>query len=276
MDKRDTTPIIVNGELRVNQKRNRTEKDDFKEPKKNPFADLLLTLICIGLIGYGVYTLVNKDDKKENKKSNSNSNVTSNVESNSNSNIKTIKYEDVLILTKLESTNLYSKADLAAMNTQEGLSVVNLSNNAAMALASKIADKKVADGKIYITEEELDNSIKQLFGTKEYIKRAFVCGKDLYTHNQETKMYYVLEESNNKITYSKYDYVEKNEENDTLVIKNYVLYNDGVKSWTLNNTALTETVTKDNMKENLNLLKYYEYKFNKINDNYYLSNISIK
>lgn len=276
MDKRDTTPIIVNGELRVNQKRNRTKKDDFKEPKKNPFADLLLTLICIGLIGYGVYTLVNKDDKKENKKSNSNSNVTSNVESNSNSNIKTIKYEDVLILTKLESTNLYSKADLAAMNTQEGLSVVNLSNNATMALASKIADKKVADGKTYITEEELDNSIKQLFGTKEYIKRAFVCGKDLYTHNQETKMYYVLEESNNKITYSKYDYVEKNEENDTLVIKNYVLYNDGVKSWTLNNTALTETVTKDNMKENLNLLKYYEYKFNKINDNYYLSNISIK
>ena len=276
MDKRDTTPIIVNGELRVNQKRNRTKKDDFKEPKKNPFADLLLTLICIGLIGYGVYTLVNKDDKKENKKSNSNSNVTSNVESNSNSNIKTIKYEDDLILTKLESTNLYSKADLAAMNTQEGLSVVNLSNNAAMALASKIADKKVADGKIYITEEELDNSIKQLFGTKEYIKRAFVCGKDLYTHNQETKMYYVLEESNNKITYSKYDYVEKNEQNDTLVIKNYVLYNDGVKSWTLNNTALTETVTKDNMKENLNLLKYYEYKFNKINDNYYLSNISIK
>ena len=276
MDKRDTTPIIVNGELRVNQKKNRPIKDDYKEPKKNPIMDLFLTLICIGLIGYGVYTLVNKEDKKEDKKSNSNSNITSNVESNSNSNIKKIKYEDVLILTKLESTNVYSKEDLAAMNTPEGLNIAYLSNNATMALASKIADKKVANGKTYITEEELDNSLKQLFGNKEYIKRAFICGKDLYTHNQETKMYYVLEENNNKITYSKYDYVEKNEDNGVLIVKNYVLFNDGEKSWTLNNTALTTLVTKDNMKDSLSLLKYYEYKFNKINDNYYLSNISIK
>jgi len=276
MDKRDTTPIIVNGELRVNQRKRIPSGDDYKEPKKKPLLDLFLTLICIGLIGYGVYTLVNKDDKKENKKSNSNSNITSNVESNSNSNIKKIKYENVLILTKLESTNLYTKEDLAAMNTTEGLNVANLSNNATMSLASKIADKKIVSGKTYITEDELDNSIKQLFGNKEYIKRAFICGKDLYTHNQETKMYYVLEENNNKIEYSKYDYVEKNEENGVLIVKNYVLYTDGVKSWTLNNTVLSEIVNKDNMKTNLELLKYYEYKFNKVNDMYYLSNISIK
>ena len=276
MDKRDTTPIIVNGELRINNNKKFPYKDDYKEPKKHPISDLVLTALCIVLIGYAVNSLVNKKDDKEDKKSNSNSNITSNVESNSNSNVKKIKYDDVVILTKLESTNLYTKEDLAAMNTTDGLSMLNLSNNATLSLASKIADKKLVNGKTSITEEELDNSIKLLFGNKEYTKRAFRCGKDLYTYNQETKMYYLMEESTNKIEYSKFDYVEKVEENNSLIVKNYVVYTDNIKSWTLNNTILTEQVNGNNMKENINLLKYYEYKFNKVGDNYILSTITIK
>lgn len=274
MNKRDNTPIIVNGELRVNNIKNKGYKDDYKEPKKNPLGDLFLTLICIGLIGYGVYSLTNKNDKKENT-SNSNSNITSNVESNSNSNVKKIKYDD-LVLTKLESTNVYTKEDLLAMNTQEGLNVVNLSNNAKMSLASKLATKNNSNEKKYITEEELDNFIKLLFGNIDYTKRAFRCGKNLYTHNQETKMYYVMEESTNNINYSKYDYVETKEENNTLIVKNYVVYTDGTKSWTINDIQLNELIDGDNMKSKLDLLKYYEYKFNKVNDNYILSTITIK
>ena len=280
MDKRDVTPIIVNGELSVNQKKKRPFNDGYKEPEKKPLTDLLLTLVCIGFIGYGVYTLTNKKEDKKNELSNSNSNEvieqTSNITSNSNSNVKKIKYEDVLVLTKLESTNLYTKDDIALMNTQNGLSVASMSNNAKMSLASKVATKNTSNGKSFITEEELDNSMKLLFGNIEYTKRAFICGKDLYTHNQETKLYYVMEESNNSITYSKYDYVEKIEENDVLIVKNYVVYSDGTKSWTINNIALQELVNGENMKEKLNLLKYYEYRFNKVNDNYILSTITIK
>ena len=283
MNKRDVTPIIVNGELSLNQKRNKASNDGYKEPKKNPLIDLLLTLVCIGFIGYGVYTLNNKD-KSDDGTSNSNTNVesnvssdiSSNISSNSNSNIKNIKYEEVLVLTKLESVNLYTKEDLTAMNTVNGLNVINMSNNAKMSLASKVALKSTSGGKVFITEEELDNSMKALFGDIVYTKRAFRCGKDLYTHNQETKNYYVMEESLNTVKYSKYDYVEKSEENDTLIYKNYVVYTDGTKSWTINNIPLTELVNGDNMKEKLNLLKYYEYKFNKVNDNYILSTITIK
>ena len=271
MNKGDTTPIIVNGELRVNNKKDRFNNDNFKEPKKKPILDLFLTLICVCLIGYGVYTLVNKDDTDNKENDKSNSNITSNEVSNSNSN-KKIDYEKLFILTKLESTNVYSKADISAMNSTNGLSVSNLSNNAKLSLASKLSNNDSS----YITEEELDNSIKQLFGNIEYIKRAFICGKDLYTHNQETKMYYVMEESNTKIEYSKFDYVDITEEEESLIVKNYVVFTDGTKSWTLNNVMLNVLVNGDNIKDNLNILKHYEYKFNKINDNYYLSNISIR
>ena len=58
--------------------------------------------------------------------------------------------------------------------------------------------------------------------------------------------------------------------------KDYVLYTDNIKSWTINNNQLSELVTSTNMKEKVSLLKYYEYSFSKVDNKYYLTNIAIK
>ena len=275
MNKKDITPIIVNGELNTGKRKVYKEKK-FKQPKKNPLADFFLTLIGLVLVGYGVYTLVYKKEEKKDEIKNSNSNI---VESNITSNTistKKIDYIKDLQLGIVESTNVFTKEDVSALLSPNGLNIVNMSNNAKLALASKIASEVDVRGKKYITDEEMDISIKSLFGNITYNKESFIKGKNKYIYNQETKMYYLLSVDDINLNYSKYDYFNKLEENNILKVQDYVLYTDNTKSWTINNIQLSELVTNNNMKDKLSLLKYYEYTFTKNENNYYLTNIIIK
>lgn len=276
-DKNKTTPLFVNGELNDSTRRRKARKiQNEKLPTKRfGAADIFLSLIGLVLIGYGVYNIVYKDDnEKFDSNSSSNSNITSNeIEKE----VKKIDYTKYIELDAIEEKNVFNSEDILLFSN--GGDISNISNNAKLALASKLAKKHVIDGKSYILEEEMDKSIKDLFGSINYIKSKFVIGNDVYTYNQETKRYYLLDNTEKfNLTYKKYNYSEMEENDNKMIIKNFVGYtdNNNTFSTTLGNVRLDVVISNDNIKDNISILKYYEYEFIKENDSYKLISISIK
>lgn len=257
-------PVIVNGELNTGKKRKRKKEEPLPQ-KTFRFSDIVLTIIGVLLIVYGVYGLINKEpDKKEVE----NSNETSEVK---------INFEEYLVLNAVENTNVYSNEDLTNMNN--GLLSIDLSNNAKLALGSRLVDKHTIDNEVYILEEELDNGIKKLFGDITYIKDAFTLGDNVYVYNQETKRYYLLTNTKKiNLNYQKYSHIVKEEMDNKLIIREYVGYTslDNTRSWTLNSVNISEIINSTNIKDKYTLLKYYEYEFLKNNDRYILNKITIK
>lgn len=271
-DKNKVTPLFVNGELNDSTRRRRTKKiQNEKLPTKRfGIPDFFLSLIGLVLIGYGVYNIVYKNDNKNNS---SNSNITS--KENKNESVK-IDYKKYIELDEIEETNVFNSDDIVSIDN--GLDVNKLSNNAKLALASKLVKKYTIDEKIYILEEDLDKSLKNLFGDINYTKSKFEIGNNIYIYNQETKRYYLL--GNNEISksYKKYNYSVVEENDNEMIIKNYIAYtdNDNTFSITLGKTKIDIIINNDNIKQNYKVLKYYEYKFIKENSNYKLINIAIK
>lgn len=274
-DKKEVTPIIVNGELNIRKKskNNSHQKDRF--PKKSfGFGDIILSLIGLALVIYGVYTLVNKEENNVESE-----NVQSNiVEDTKKEEFKIEEIEKYLIFSAEELSNVYSATDINGMIN--GLSVNYLSNNAKLALAFKITTPHVVGDETYFLEDELDTSIKTLFGNNiTYQKEGFTLGNNIYTYNQETKRYYLLNNTKTiNLNYKKFDYTEKEELDNKLIVCEYVAYTDlnSTKSWTLNNTLLPVIIDDNNIKEKYKELKYFEYEFVKNDNNYQLDKITIK
>lgn len=274
-DKNNVTPLFVNGELNDSTRRRKARKiQNEKLPTKRFGApDIFLSFIGLLLIGYGVYNVVYKDNNKNSDNSSSNSNITSNEIKKE----EKIDYTKYIELDSIEEKNVFDSNDISLFIS--GGDISNLSNNAKLALASKLVNKHIIDDKVYILEDDMDKSINKLFGNIKYIKSKFIIGNDVYTYNQETKRYYLIDnEEKYNLTYKKYNYsvVEKND--NKMIIKNYIGYtdNNNTFSTTLGNDRLSVVINKDNIKNNIGILKCYEYEFIKENDNYKLSSISIK
>ena len=277
-DKNNVIPLFVNGELNDSTRRRKARKiNEVKLPTKRfGAADLFLSFIGLLLVGYGLYSVFYKNTN-ENKNSNSsisNSNITSNEIKNDKIEINYTKYIE---LTAIEEKNVFSSDDKVIFNSDCQIS--NLSNNAKLALASKLANKHTVNDKSYILEEEMDKSIKNLFGNINYTKSKFVMGNELYTYNQETKRYYLMDNSEKyNLTYKRYNYSTVDKQDNKMIIKNYAGYtdNNNTFSTTLGNTRLNVVISNDNIKDNINSLKYYEYEFIKENDGYKLISILLK
>lgn len=276
-NKNEVTPLIINGELnmRKTKKKNKIKKDSL--PKKSfGFSDIFLSIIGFILVIYGIYTIINKEDKKKSIEDNTvNSNI---VENEKKEELNTDIIKNKLSFSKEELSNIYSPIDLNGMINK--LDVTNLSNNAKMSLAMKFTTPHVVGDELYILEEELDNSIKMLFGKNiNYQKEAFTLGNNIYTYNQETKRYYLMDNTKKlNLTYNQIDFSESEELNDKLVIREYIAYTElnGTKSWTLNNMLLNIIIDENNIKEQYKNLKCFEYEFIKNGDNYNLVTITIK
>lgn len=273
-NKKEVTPIIVNGELNMRKKSKSNNRQKDKLPKKSfGFSDIILSLIGLVLVVYGVYTLINKDNKTESE------NVQSNiVEGTKKEESKMDSIEKYLVFSAEELSNIYSITDLNGMIN--GLSINDLSNNAKLALAFKITTPHVIGNETYFTEDELDASIKILFDNNiTYQKESFTLGNDIYTYNQETKRYYLIDNTKTiNLNYKKFDYTEKEELDNKLIVREYVAYTDSnsTKSWTLNNTLLPIIIDDNNIKEKYKDLKYFEYEFVRNDKNYHLDKIAIK
>ena len=273
-NKKEVTPIIVNGELNMRKKSKSNNRQKDKLPKKSfGFSDIILSLIGLVLVVYGVYTLINKDNKTESE------NVQSNiVEGTKKEESKMDSIEKYLVFSAEELSNIYSITDLNGMIN--GLSINDLSNNAKLALAFKITTPHVIGNETYFTEEELDASIKILFDNNiTYQKESFTLGNDIYTYNQETKRYYLIDNTKTiNLNYKKFDYTEKEELDNKLIVREYVAYTDSnsTKSWTLNNTLLPIIIDDNNIKEKYKDLKCFEYEFVRNDKNYHLDKIAIK
>lgn len=279
-DKNNVTPLFVNGELNDSTRRRNARKiNNEKLPTKRYGApDLLLSIIGLLLVGYGVYNIVYKDDiEKNNSVSNSNlsnSNITSNETKDVNQKIDYTKYIE---LSAIEEKNIFNADDKLIINNNGQIS--NLSDNAKLALASKLANKHIIDGKSYILEDDMDKSIKDLFGNISYVKSKFIIGNDVYTYNQETKRYYLLDDSKKyNLTYVRYNYSIVEEKDNKMIIKNYVGYTDDNNTFsiTLGGNKLNVVINNENIKDNISILKYYEYEFIKNDGKYILNSISIK
>lgn len=276
-NKKEVTPIIVNGELNIRKKSKSNNHQKDKLPKKSfGFSDIVLSLIGLVLVIYGVYTLINKEDKDNNVESET---VQSNiVEDNKKEESKMDNIEKYLVFSAEELSNVYSITDLGGMIN--GLSINDLSNNAKLSLAFKITTPHVVGNETYLLEDEIDASIKTLFGSNiTYQKEGFTLGNNIYTYNQETKRYYLMDTTKTiNLNYKKFDYTEKEELDNKLIVREYVAYTDSnsSKSWTLNNTLLPVIIDDNNIKEKYKDLKYFEYEFIKNNNNYQLYKITIK
>ncbi len=276
-NKKEVTPIIVNGELnmRKKQKVKNAQRDNL--PKKTfGFSDIILSLIGFLLVIYGVYTIINKEEKENDIK---NEPVQSNIIDQTKKDGLTIdSIKKYLSFSKEELSNIYSLEDLQQM--ANGLNVANLSNNAKLSLAMKFTKPHVVEKERYVLEDELDNSIKNLFGNAiVYQKAAFTFGDNIYTYNQEMKRYYLMDNTKKmNLAYNKFDYSEAEEIDDKLIIREYIAYTDlsGTKSWTLNNMALTVVINERNIKEQYKNFKCFEYEFVKVDDSYQLVTITIK
>ncbi len=274
-DKKEVTPIIVNGELNIRKKSKNNSHQKDRLPKKSfGFSDIILSLIGLILVIYGIYTLINKEENNVESE-----NVQSNiVEDTKKEEFKIEEIEKYLIFSAEELSNAYSATDINGMIN--GLPVNDLSNNAKLSLAFKITTPHVVGGETYFLEDELDTSIKTLFGNNiTYQKDGFTLGNNIYTYNQETKRYYLID--NTKIinlNYKKFDYTEKEELDNKLIVREYVAYTDlnSTKSWTLNNTLLSVIIDDNNIKEKYKELKCFEYEFIKGDNNYQLDKITIK
>lgn len=273
-NKKEVTPIIVNGELNMRKKSKSNNRQKDKLPKKSfGFSDIILSLVGLVLVVYGVYTLINKDNKAESEIVQSNI-----VEGTKKEESKMDSIEKYLVFSAEELSNIYSITDLNGMIN--GLSINDLSNNAKLALAFKITTPHVIGNETYFTEDELDASIKILFGNNiTYQKESFTLGNDIYTYNQETKRYYLIDNTKTiNLNYKKFDYTEKEELDNKLIVREYVAYTDSnsTKSWTLNNTLLPIIIDDNNIKEKYKDLKYFEYEFVRNDKNYHLDKIAIK
>lgn len=265
---KNVVPLIVNGEINDGRNRkNKPVKEEKLPTKKFTFFDFILSLIGVALVVYGVMNF-SIEDKKETK--NSSSNVESNVTSQENEVKNEIDYKKLITFDKYEIYNIYSSNDLSLMTN--GLDVTNLSNNAKIAIVSRISPNKGN----YILVDELDKTFKRIFDTT-YEKDEFIRGNYVYTYNKETGRYYLKSnEKNQNITYNFYNYIEEEKNGNDLILKDYVLYESNTNKWSLSNTIVDSSVTKDNMKDNKDKLKYFEYKFTKSNDDYILKTITIK
>lgn len=273
-DKDKVIPLFVNGELNDHKRRKQANRiQNEKLPTKRFGAgDIFLTIIGLLLVVYGVYSVINKDNNKQEESVNKESNITSNIEFNNN-----LDYTKYLELDEIEEKRLYTSSDLSLLNT--GLNVEELSNNAKLALSSRLANKHTIDGKTYILESDLDSSIKTLFGNINYTNSSFTYGVNTYTYNQETKRYYLMDDSiEANLSYKKYNYIVKEDTDNGMIIKVYVAYTslDGSFSTTLSQIKLESVIDSNNIKQEYNKLKYYEYEFIKENDDYHLTKISIK
>lgn len=281
-EKDNVTPLFINGEFNDRTKRQRpTLNNNDKLPtKRYGFGDVLLTLIGIALIGYGIYMYMNKDEsKKEND--NSNSVVTEEKKSNKNSTKekKELDYAKLVSLTEVNEKRLFSATDLKLLQT--GLEVSQMSDNLKLGMAARISEKKYYDNgsNSYILDDELDSKMKLIFGNINYNKGVITYGNNTFTYNQETKMYYLFENSEKfNLNYKRYNYVTKDKLDDKLIVKNYVAYtmNDKTKSTTLNNTALNIIIDDNNIKDQIGILKYYEYEFVLEDGSYHLKKITLK
>lgn len=276
-NKNEVTPIIVNGELNTRKKNKKKMcRRDLLPKKSFGFGDIVLSLIGLLLVIYGFYTIINKDNKANIRKDDT---VDSNIVSNTNrEKLNSDSIKNNLQFSKEELSNVYSPSDLQEMI--KGLNVINLSNNAKLALALKFSNPHVIGNEIYILDEELDRSMKALFGNDIiYQKDTFTLGNNIYTYNQETKRYYLLDNTKTiNLMYQKHSYNEVEEIGDKLVVREYIAYTDlnGIKSWTLNNIMIQVVINENNIKEQYKNLKYFEYVFQKNGDNYQLVTITIK
>ena len=273
MNERDTKPIIVNGELNLGDKPKKKKNDTSNVvlPTKHfTIGDALLSLLGILLVIYGISTFFGGDKKEEVEEPKV---MEEEQEKEAMTTTDAINY---VSLSQSELTNIYSKEDLEAMKV--GLEVNNLSNNAKLSLASRISTRVNVDGKVMIEEEEMDASMKKIFGDDiTYIKSAFSYGDNVYTYNQETKRYYLLDDSIKvKNDYRQYHFVESIPNNDFLTIRHYIAYSDEFHSWTLNDKILNVLINNTNIKDNYQDFSYYEYEFRFIDNNYYLIKISLK
>ncbi len=273
MNERDTKPIIVNGELNLGDKPKKKKNDTSNVvlPTKHfTIGDALLSLLGILLVIYGISTFFGGDKKEEVEEPKV---MEEEQEKEAMTTTDAINY---VSLSQSELTNIYSKEDLEAMKV--GLEVNNLSNNAKLSLASRISTRVNVDGKVMIEEEEMDASMKKIFGDDiTYIKSAFSYGDNVYTYNQETKRYYLLDDSIKvKNDYRQYHFVESIPNNDFLTIRHYIAYSDEFHSWTLNDKSLNVLINNTNIKDNYQDFSYYEYEFRFIDNNYYLIKISLK
>ena len=110
-------------------------------------------------------------------------------------------------------------------------------------------------------------------------KSKFIIGNDIYTYNQETKRYYLLDDSEKyNLTYVRYNYSTVEEKDNKMIIKNYVGYTDDNNTFsiTLGGNKLNVVINNENIKDNISILKYYEYEFIKNDGKYILNSISIK
>ena len=284
-EKDNVTPLFINGEFNDRVKRNRptmNNNGNEKLPtKRYGFSDFLLTLIGVALVGYGIYMFMNKDNTKK-EDSNSNSAVKEEKKSNSNSNKEkkeTIDYDKLVSFTETSEKKLFTSSDLKLLST--GLETSMMSNNLKLSLAARITEKHLFDNdtNAYILGSDLDNKMKLLFGETNYSKSAFYIGFNNFTYNQETNRFYLYQNiQTSNLNYKRYNYVVKEEKDNTLIVKDYVAYTtlDKTKSSTLNNTKLTTIITDDNIKDEISNLKYLEYEFVLEDGSYHLKKITLK
>lgn len=269
-DKKEVVPLIINGE--INDGRNKKKKNNFSNerlPKKRfTFADVLLTIVGIALVVYGVNTLLNPKEKEKNEEKSNTSEIKKDE----------VKAEDLkkYIPTELSDFyNIYSKEDINNMKNE--LSIKNLSNNAIISLASRLAPTYGSDNDRYYLEEDIDSSVNKLFGNISYAKTKFNYGNYEYTYNQETKRYYLLNSSSKyNQNLHKYDYIDLEDKKDYVLIKDYIVYSINNISTLVDGTKLNLAIDNSNIKDNLSNIKYIEYKFEKQDNDYKLVTISIK
>ena len=263
-DKDKVVPLIVNGEINDGRnKKIKKVKEEKLPTKRFNFTDFILCVLGVILIIYGVNSIINKPaEKEEEKEVSSNSNVVEKKDENN--------YEEYFSFDAAELTNIYSPEDITAMANR--LSIENLSNNAKLSLAARIT----VDNN-YILESDLDKSAKELFGNVSYTKDGFTYGNRVYIYNSETGRYYLKNiDSNIKVSYLVYNYMETDKSDNGMVIRDYILYTDNTKKWTINNDIVDNSINKTTMKDNKSKLRYFEYTFVKDNDEYHLTSISIK
>ena len=267
MNNQDEQPKFVNGELDMGGPAPKPAKEEKLPTKRFTFMDFLLTLLGLFLVGYGVYTFIHpakKEPVEEEKEPE--------VEVKEMTPEEAYRYVSIPLIDE----NLYSEEDLEAMKT--GLNVENLSNNAKLSLASRLTRHVNVDGKVYYNESWIDETMKKIFGDIVYYKAAYSYGNNVYTYNQETRKYYLMEDTSKySYDYQKYTYTVNTDLSDKLVIKEYVAYTDRDKSWTIGDTTpLKEKVDSNNIKDHTDELKYFEYEFKREEGNYYLTKITIK
>lgn len=270
MKNKKVVPVIVNGELydeKESRDKNKPKKEEKIPQASSPASNIALTILGIILIVYGVYSVINKDNKKEEPTSN----ITSNVSVKEINKFTSVDdYINLLELSYDDFMSIFDENDIK--NMTYGLKVKDISNNAKMALAAKNINHD--KNELEIKDTELNMSMYNIFGNVSYNKEKFNYSNLEYTYNNETERYYLLLEKEKANNFNTYTIVEK----DNLIVRVYTAYTsiDNAKSYTLNKQTLKNVITKENINNYKDTLKYFEYVFSKNNDSYILESITIK